>query len=135
MTDKRTFKVAFMLLTIFVAGGFCGWWIGSNAVPEAPTLPPQGGRRPAMAQKEIILAELTKELSLDREQRERVDKVLTEWAREIQRANVEQLRSKMATFEKYMPFVRTNLTGQQQKIYDSMTDQARRKNRRAMQNQ
>ena len=134
MIDKRTFKVALMLLTIFIAGGFCGWWIGSSAAPETPTSPPPPGRRP-MVHKEKVLDEFTRELSLDPQQRERVDMILTEWAREIQKANVEQLRTKLATFEKYAPFVRTNLTGGQLKIYDSMTEQMRRKHRRALQNQ
>ena len=134
MIDKRTIKVALMLLTIFVAGGFCGWWIGSSGEPEHKTFAPPPGRRPAMAQKEVLLNEFAREMDLTPEQRAAVDKVMTEWAKEIQRTNLEQLRAKQMLFEKFAPFVRTNLTASQKKIYDSMSDQFERRRRRAMQN-
>jgi len=134
MIDKRTVKVAVMLLAIFVAGGFCGWWIGSSGAPEQVTLSAPPGRRPAMAQKDWLVNEIAGELKLTPEQRAGVDDVMTEWAREIQRTHVEELRSKQMLFEKFSPLLRTNLNSRQQKIYDNMAEQLERRRRRAMQN-
>ena len=137
MIDKRTIKVALMLLLIFAAGGFCGWWIGSNgAVAQVEEIEPRpAGRRPAMVQKDRLVEEFTARLDLTAEQRANVDRVLTEWAGEIQRLNMQNLRGRHTLFDKYAPLVRTNLNSRQQRIYDRLNEQTRRRQRALLENQ
>jgi hypothetical protein len=133
MNNRRTFRIALMLAAIFAAGGFCGWWIGQNSAENEPM--PLRGRRGPMQQKEFILDEFTRELRLTDEQSTRISRIMDDWAQEIQKANVDQLRAKQAVFERYSPLVRTNLTADQQKTFDRMTEQMERRRRRMMQNQ
>ena len=138
MNDARTLRVALMLLAIFVAGGFCGWWIGrsrTNEVEAPISLPPPGRRGSTMAQKELMLDEFTRQLKLTEEQRTEVARIMDEWALELQKANVDSLKAKQALSEKYSPLVRTNLTESQKKTFDHITEQFDRRRRRAMQNQ
>ena len=138
MNDARTLRVALMLLAIFVAGGFCGWWIGrsrANEVEAPISLPPPGRRASTMAQKEVMLDEFTRQLKLTQEQRTQVARIMDDWALELQKANIENLKSKQQFSDKYSPLVRTNLTESQRKIFDHITEQFDRRRRRAMQNQ
>jgi uncharacterized membrane protein len=135
--DKRTFTVALMLLGIFLAGGFCGWWIGRNTGDEerqesGPARAP--GRRPA-AQKEFLLNEFTRELDLTPQQRTNVNNVLTSWAGDVKALDRDLLNGRLATMRKFMPLVRTNLTVEQQPKFDAMIQQTERRFRRQMQNQ
>ena len=138
MNDARTIRVALMLLGIFIAGGFCGWWIGRSAIQEPEPslqLPPPGRRASTMAQKDLMLDEFTRQLKLTVAQRAQVEKIMDDWALEMQKANIDNLKAKEALSEKYSPLVRTNLTASQKKAFDSMTEQLDRRRRRAMQNQ
>jgi uncharacterized membrane protein len=134
MIAKRTIKVALLLLLIFVAGGFCGWWIGSSSSDEKVPAPPAGPRSPA-AQRQRLINELIVELKLSPEQRASIEKVLDGWQQEAKRNNQEHMRNRHALFEKVSPMIRTNLTAEQQKTYDRMTQQAERKWRRILQEQ
>ena len=88
-----------------------------------------------MAQKDLMLDEFTRQLKLTVAQRAQVEKIMDEWALEMQKANIDNLKAKEALSEKYSPLVRTNLTASQKKAFDSMTEQLDRRRRRAMQNQ
>jgi uncharacterized membrane protein len=135
MSDPRTIRVALMLLVIFAAGGFCGWWIGRNSEADTQVSLPQPGRRTPMQQKEFMLNEFTRELQLTEDQRARVSRIMDQWAQDAQRANAEMIRTKQAILAKYSPQVRTNLNAEQQKTFDRMMEQTERRHRRMMQNQ
>jgi uncharacterized membrane protein len=133
MEQARAFRVALMLLFIFVAGGFCGWWIGSStAAREERISPPRGGVRSPMAQKERLVDEFTTDLGLTPEQRAGVDKVLSEWALQARQVNQDEIRARYAAWKKYSPLVRTNFTAEQQKIYDRKSEQTERRFQRML---
>ena len=134
MSDPRTIRVALMLLIIFAAGGFCGWWIGHNREPETDASLPRPGRRTPLQQKEFMLNEFTRELRLTEDQRLHISRIMDQWAQDAQKANAEMIRAKQAILEKYSPQVRTNLNAQQQKTFDRMMEQTERRHRRMMQN-
>jgi hypothetical protein len=134
MIDKRTIKVALMLLTIFVAGGFCGWWIGSSGANEEK-VPLRGGGRSPAAQRERLLREFTADLQMTPGQRANIEKLLDVWEEDVRRANQQQVRSRYATFQKFSPLIRTNFNAEQQKTYDRKLEQTERRWRRMMQNQ
>ena len=136
--DSRTLRVALMMLAIFVAGGFCGWWLGRSGAGEvAPSipLPPPGRRASTMAQKEAMLDQFTRQMELTDEQHAAISKIMDEWALEMQKVNVNALKTKQSLSEKYSPVIRTNLTASQQKTFDRITEQIDGRRRRVMQNQ
>jgi uncharacterized membrane protein len=134
MIDKRACTVALMMLAIFLAGGFCGWWIGRNNAPEEEVISvPPTGRMSRPAQKEFLLNEFTRKLSLTSGQRTNVSNVLNVWMVDVQQADRDQVSSRHSAFQKFAPLVRTNLTEAQQKTYDAMTRQTERRFRRLLQ--
>ncbi len=132
--DIRTLKVALMLLLIFVAGGFCGWWMGRSGADTETSAAPRGGGRPPVVRKDQLLNEFTTDLGLTPEQRLDTEEILGEWAQEAQRVHRENLRGRYALFQKYSPIVRTNFTAEQKRIYDRKTAETERRWRRMMQN-
>jgi uncharacterized membrane protein len=132
MTDPRSIRVAVMLLAIFVAGGFCGWWIGRATPPREPAPTPERGARSAVAQKELMLDEFTRRLALNETQRVRISVVMDEWAEEVRKADLAHLTNKETIFGKYSPLLRTNLNDDQRDIFDRMTAQMERRRERMM---
>lgn len=132
MTDPRSIRIALMLLAIFLAGGFCGWWVGRATQPDDPTPMPARAPRSAAAQKEIMLNEFTQRLSLDETQRLRISAVMDDWAEEIRKADLAHLTDKDSIFDKFSPQLRTNLNDGQQELYDRMTAQFERRRERMM---
>lgn len=88
-----------------------------------------------MAQKEAMLDQFTRQMQLTDEQYDRISKIMDEWALEMQKVNVDALKTKQSLSAKYSPIVRTNLTASQQKTFDRLTEQIDQRRRRAMQNQ
>lgn len=135
MNRARTIRIAFMLLLIFAAGGFCGWWFGRSVASEDQTAATRPGPRNSAAMKERLLKELTTDLRLTPEQRAGIDRLLEDWVKDNQRLLQRNMRERLVIFDKYAPLIRTNLTAGQQKIYDRKTEQSQRRRERIMKQQ
>jgi hypothetical protein len=135
MSRARAIRIALMLMLIFAAGAFCGWWMGRSARADEPASPTRPAPRNTAAMKERLLNELTSDLRLTPEQHERISKLLEDWAKDNQRLLQQNMRERLVMFDKYAPLIRTNLTAEQQKIYDTKTQQAQRRRERIIQRQ
>jgi hypothetical protein len=113
---SRPLRIASLLLLIFLGGSGVGWLLGRATAPEQPPLRRSGGMM-----REAVLKHLTDTLQLTPEQRERVSEVLTQWRRQVRRVEAQGIEQRRRMFEEMTSNIRTNLTPEQQRLFENDT--------------
>lgn len=133
MNDSRTFRIAGLLLAIYLAGLATGWWLAPKGGDGPPMkrawavtkegVPVKPG---SVEMKAAVMKEFDEQLKLSAEQRSKIQDQVTNWALEVRQMPRPLPRLRLAAMEKWCAAIRTNLTPDQLPAFDEMVETARR---------
>ena len=129
MERSREIRIALLLLVIFLGGGGAGFFLRSRFVTEENAIR-RGPRLSQAEREERLFSELNDSLKLTEEQRNRIRQQIADGGKERIAVNRRRLEDRLQSFEHLAGNIRTNLTQQQQQIFDQRVRQVRRLFRR-----
>jgi hypothetical protein len=127
MNRWQTIRLVAILALIFAVGGFCGWWLRDQHAAQDDGGVAANRRRTPAANMDRLLTELTTDLNLTSDQQKQIRALLDDWLKDFQGFSQQRVRDRSMLFHKYAPLIRTNLTSEQQVLYDRKTQEGERR--------
>ena len=131
MNDARTFRIALLLLAIYLAGLGTGWWLAPRDAlsPQRRVVSNnQSGFsfKPGSAEMEAaVMKEMDLRLKLSSGQREKIQELVSRWSLEVRQMPRPLPRFRFESMERWTSAIRTNLTPEQLPAFDEMVETSR----------